>query len=114
MEAVGQLPESLRTEGRTALAHSSPTRRVPRGGPRWWKGGGGRAPCGAPGLGRRAGDGEMGSGEGRAVSRGRSGPGVRPAGPGDLGGQDSKPGECTAGSEAARGLESRARATGLT
>lgn len=33
MEAVGQLPESLRTEGRTALAHSSPTRRVPRGGP---------------------------------------------------------------------------------
>lgn len=27
MEAVGQLPESLRTEGRTALAHSSPTRR---------------------------------------------------------------------------------------
>lgn len=51
------------------------------------------------------------------MSRGRSGPGVRPAGkagPGDLGGQDSKPGEYTAGSEAVRGLESRARATGLT
>lgn len=47
MEAVGQLPESLRTEGRTALAHSSPTRRARGGG----KGTGEGRPAGPLGWG---------------------------------------------------------------
>lgn len=113
MEAVGQLPESLRTEGRTALAHSSPTRR-----PAVVERGRGKGALRGPWVGETGWGWRDGLRRRTCCVQGA----LRPwsetcwakAGPGDLGGQDSKPGECTAGSEAARGLESRARATGLT
>lgn len=125
MEAVGQLPESLGTQGRKALEHSCPTRQgrsgdtLPSAGPvmmerRWGKGA-----LRGPQVG------ETGSGEGRATLGA-----LRPwsetcwaeARPGDLGrrGRAANPGRAQRGAlvgwgrEAAIGLESQARAASLT